>query len=254
MKCIGIIPARYKSSRFEGKIIADLCGKPVIQYVYENASKSDFLQQVIIATDDIKVKEVVESFDAEVMMTSKNLNSGTERVIEVLNKRKINSDIIVNIQADEPMIKTEMIDQLVNYLAQNKTINVATLKKKITKKNELFDSNVVKVVTDKNNFALYFSRSVIPFISNSSPDYLYHYKHIGIYAYRKNFLLKLATFPESRLEKVEKLEQLKILENGDMIKVIDTRHETIGIDTPNDLQRVEGIFKRQEKKSETSEQ
>ncbi len=243
MTCIGIIPARYKATRFKGKIIADLCGKPVIQYVYENAAKAKLLNNVLIATDDKRVKNIAESFNAKVVMTSKKHNSGTERIVEVIEKFQVKADIIINIQGDEPLIKPEMINQVIKLLKDDERINVATLRKKIEDKKEIFDPNVVKVVVDKDDFALYFSRSVIPYCSAKNKELGdIYYKHIGIYGYRKNFLKKFLSFNISKLEQCEKLEQLRILENGFKVKVSETQYETIGIDTKRDLKKVEKIL------------
>lgn len=243
-KCIGIIPARYKATRFEGKVIADLCGKPVIQHVYESAVKARLLDDVLIATDDVRIQHIAESFNAEVVFTSEKHNSGTERIVEVVKKKLINVDIIVNIQADEPLIQPEMINQVAELLVNNEEIDIATLRKKIDKEEEIFDPNVVKVVVDKNNFALYFSRSTIPhYREENSVEYIC-YKHIGIYGYRKRFLENFNTLTASKLEKDEKLEQLKILENGIKIKVPETQYETVGIDTKRDLKNVEKILNK----------
>ncbi len=243
MNAIGIIPARFYSIRFPGKVLADLCGKPLIQHVYENASASSLLKEVIIATDDSRILEVARVFNANVIMTSKDHSSGTDRIIEVV--KKTDTDIVVNIQADEPMITPDMIDKLVECLDKNKDLNVVTFKKKSHSQDELFNPNVVKVVTNREDFALYFSRAVIPYISEKdSQNCLYHYKHIGIYGYRRSFLLKFAELPVLELEKIEKLEQLRILENGFKIKVIETKHETIGVDTRQDLERLKSFWNK----------
>jgi len=242
MKRIGIIPARYNSSRFEGKVIADLCGKPVIQYVYENATKTKLLDDILIATDDSRISDIAKSFGAKVIETSNKPKSGTERIIEALDKIDEDVDIVINIQADEPMIKHEMIDDITKSLLDDKDLNVVTLKKELTDKDEIADPNIVKVVVDKDNFAIYFSRSVIPY-PESTKDLVF-YKHIGIYGYRRNFLSIFDKLEVSSLEQVEKLEQLRILGNGFKIKVIDTKYETIGVDTKKDLEKLIQIFKK----------
>lgn len=240
MECIGIIPARYESTRFKGKVLADLCGKPVIQHVYENVSKAETLSEVLIATDSVKIKEVGESFKGEVVMTSNKPSSGTERVIESLNKIPSKVKIIVNVQADEPLINSTMVDKVAKSLIEDKTVQVSTLRKRIEEKEELFNPNVVKVVVNKDDFALYFSRSAIPFTFDNCPKY--HFKHIGIYGYRREFLVGLSNLPNLKLSRIEKLEQLKILENSFKIKILPTKYDTVGIDTKEDLEKVRNLI------------
>jgi 3-deoxy-manno-octulosonate cytidylyltransferase (CMP-KDO synthetase) len=237
MDCIGVIPARFSSSRFQGKILADIFGKPMIQHVWERAKQSLLLDDLIIACDNEDVAKVAGSFGAKVVLTAKAHVCGTDRIIEVVNPLDVK--VVVNIQADEPLIEPMMVDQLAQALLDNKNISMATLMKKISHAHELNDPNTVKVVIDKNNFALYFSRSVIPYRAHNcevkSPLY---YKHIGLYAYTKDFLFTYKNLPVSNLEKIEKLEQLRVLEEGFRIKVIETNVETIGVDTPEDLEKV----------------
>ncbi len=239
MKVLGIIPARYGSTRFEGKILADLCGKPVVQHTWERAKKSRLLDELIIATDDKRIYDVARGFGAKAVLTSLAHKTGTDRLKEVV--QSIEVDIIVNIQGDEPLISPLMIDDVVFPLLRDKTIVMATLCNRIKDLEDLNDPNVVKVVFDKNGFALYFSRSPIPYCKNLVSSELearsQFYKHIGIYAYTKDFLFTITSLPQSKFEKLERLEQLRPIENGYKIKVIETKFDTIGIDTPEDLEK-----------------
>ena len=240
MEAIGIIPARYSSSRFQGKVLADIFGKPMIQYVWEKAKKALLLDEVIIACDDERVKEAVSSFGANCLMTAKGHLSGSDRITEVIGP--IDVKVVVNIQADEPLIEPIMIDSLVEALQRDSSINMATLIKKIEDAKQVKNPNIVKVVVDKNNFALYFSRSAVPFRAHDAAAEPVYYKHIGLYAYTKDFLFTYKNIPSSYLENVERLEQLRVLEEGFRIKVIETNIETIGVDSPEDLDRVKGIL------------
>lgn len=239
-KVIGVIPARYGSSRFPGKPLANLCGKPLIVHVYDRALKSNLLSKLIVATDDERIQSSVRTYGGETVMTRIDHQSGTDRIAEAVEN--LAADIVVNIQGDEPLIEPEMIDEVVMPLLEDESVWMATLKKKITSQDEMDNPNVVKVVTDKNDFALYFSRSLIPYPRKKSikSDF---YKHIGIYAYRKEFLLKLTKLPIRCLEKVEELEQLRVLENGYRIKVAETKFDTVAVDTPEDLVKVEQLMK-----------
>lgn len=245
MDVIGIIPARYASTRFEGKVLADIFGKPMIQHVWERAKKATLLEDLIVACDDERIKKAVEEFGGKVVITAKGHLSGTDRLTEIVNPLEIK--IVVNIQADEPLIHPSMIDEVVRALLDNSTLNMATLMKCIEDKSELNNPNVVKVVTDKDGFALYFSRAAIPY-QTPNTQYLTptFYKHIGLYAYTKDFLFTFTNLPQGRLERKEKLEQLRALENGYRIKVIETKFNTIGIDTPEDLERVRSYLKTHE--------
>ncbi len=235
MKVIGVIPARYASVRFEGKVLADLLGKPMIQHVWESAKKAKTLDELIVACDDERIYEAVVAFGAKAVMTAKAHTSGTERIAEVVSDRDVK--VVVNIQGDEPLIHPSMIDDVAYYLLNNHEVFVATIMKRIEDEVEISDANVVKVVCDKKGHALYFSRCPIPFVREEEPGMRVHYKHIGLYAYTKDFLFTYKNLPVSKLEKLERLEQLRILENGYPIKVIETKHETIGVDTREDLER-----------------
>ncbi len=238
MKVVGIIPARFDATRFPGKPLAKILNKPMIQWVYERAKKSNSLETLIVATDSQQIYNQVKDFGGEVVLTSKEHQSGTSRIAEVA--AQLDVEIVVNIQGDEPLISHQAIDAAVKPLITDPTIYMATLKQKITEESELSNPNVVKVVTDKDDFALYFSRSLIPFVR--PPYTFYIYKHIGIYVYRKDFLLKLIQLPPTKLEQAEKLEQLRVLENGYKIKVIKTCYPSIGVDTKEDLEKVSKIL------------
>ena len=225
MKIIGIIPARYSSTRLPGKPLIKILNKPMIQWVYEAVSKSKLLDKIIIATDDKRIFNCAKSFNANVAVTP-HCNSGTDRLAFVA--KKINCDIVVNIQGDEPLIKPAMIDLAVKPLINNKYILVSTLATEFKSENEIRNPNDVKVITDKNNYAIYFSR--LP-LSNSL-------KHIGLYVYRKDFLLKYSKMIQTPLEIAEKLEQLRILENGYKVFVVKTKYNSIGVDTKQDLIKV----------------
>jgi len=243
MKILGIIPARYDSTRFPGKPIAIINGKPMIQRVYKQASKSKTLSKVIVATDDIRIVEVVKQIDGEVMITSKDHKSGTERCNEVFEQLKKSNevfDVIVNIQGDEPYIKPEQIDAVTDCFS-NPNVQIATLKKKINTNDELFNPNVNKVIVDQNQEAIYFSRNPIPYLKNIEKDSWLenhdYYKHIGIYAYRSSILEEITKLKSSSLEIAESLEQLRWLENGYRIKVLETIYDSIAVDIPEDLSK-----------------
>lgn len=238
---VGVIPARYKSRRFPGKVLADLFGKPLVVRVCQQASKVKILAEVIVATDDLRIKQAVEKFGYRARLTSKNCPSGTDRVAEIANS--ISADIFVNIQGDQPFFPPGLIRPVVKTLLDSPEIKMATVAKKISTRHEIANPNIVKVILDKNNFALYFSRSPIPY-SDSRYSLLAtrYYKHIGIYAYTKDFLFTFKQLPPSRLEKIERLEQLRALENGYRIKVVKTRYDTIAIDTKEDLKKAKNLL------------
>lgn len=239
-KVIGVIPARYGSSRFPGKIIAEIAGKPMIQRVYEQTAKSKLLDELYVAVDDKKVYDCVVGFGGNAVMTGSQHQSGTDRIAEVM--QKVEGDIVVNIQGDQPLLDPLMIDEAVQPMIDNPEIPMSTIKTKLEP--ELVDDpGVVTVVTDKDGFALYFSRWPIPFSRDKQAvDY---YEHVGLYVYRKDFLLELSNMPVSSLEKIEMLEQLRVLENGYRILVVDTKsHGAAGVsvDTPEDLENVEKMI------------
>ncbi len=236
-KIIGIIPARYASTRFPAKPLADLGGKSMIERVYAQASLSTSLQRVVIATDHEKIYEHVKNFGGHACMTSTDHASGTDRCYEALTAEEDSFDYVINIQGDEPFISPKQID-LVASLLDGQT-ELATLVKKIDLQEDLFSPHIVKAVLNNQKEALYFSRSPIPYLRTAkTEDWVKHhtyYKHIGIYAYRSDVLKTLTTLPVSSLEKAESLEQLRWLEQGYTIKVAETNLETVGIDTPEDL-------------------
>lgn len=232
----GVIPARYGATRFPGKPLAKIAGKPLIQRVYEQAQKAKHLQKLIIATDDERIYFASQAFGADVRMTSPDHRSGTERVAEVAEG--LDCPIIINIQGDEPLLQGQMIDDLVLAL-QEESVPMATLASQVTEVDRIYDKDIVKVVVDKNGNALYFSRSPIPFRTGD-----HFYQHIGIYGYQREFLLEFHSLPASRLEAREGLEQLRVLENGYRIKIILTRYQVLSVDTPQDIMAVENFIKK----------
>ncbi len=239
MKSIGIIPARYASTRLEGKPLVDIAGTSMIERVYRQCLKSN-LDKVIVATDDLRIYEAVKAFGGAVAITQQHDN-GTARCHEVLQKQLSQYDIMVNIQGDEPFVAPSQINQLLEAFEQKNT-SIATLAKKIDQQEDLFNPNIVKVVFGENQNALYFSRSPLPFIRDIDRSQWLQirpfYKHLGLYAFSSDFLLNIyPTLAPSLLEKSEKLEQLRWLENGIPIRILLTKIETIGIDTPEDLQK-----------------
>ena len=251
MKIIGIIPSRYASQRLPAKSLADIHGKPMVQRVYEKAKQSRLLTEVIIATDDERIASAVKKFGGNAVMTPQSIQSGSDRVAFVA--RSLDADIIVNVQGDEPLIEPAMIDQTIQLLIDDAAAVVGTAVKKITLLDELLTQNVVKVVIDKNKYALYFTRSLVPFVRDSQEvtDWLTRavfYKHFGIYVYRSSFLQQYASLTSTLLEQAEKLEQLRILEHGFRIKVAVTEFDSIPVDTQEDLDRVRAKFKIQNSK------
>lgn len=233
MKVLGIIPARMESVRLPGKMLEDLCGKPLIVRTYEAACKIKCLDEVVVVTDSPRIAQVVKDHKGLVWMSREVHESGSDRVAEFV--RYHDCDIAVNIQGDEPFIQEQSVNELVKAF-KSSSVKVATLKKKIESEQELFNTDVVKVVCDKNSDALYFSRALIPHFRVSLPKFKFH-KHIGIYAYRKEALLKFSRWAIGELESVEKLEQLRFLENGVDIRVVETEHDTLAVDTAYDLEQ-----------------
>lgn len=240
-RVIGVIPARYASQRLPAKPLIDLLGKSMIQRVYEQASKATLLSQVIVATDDERIATTTRSFGGQVIMTSDQIRSGSDRVAAVAGV--LPADIFVNIQGDEPLVPPQMIDEAVRVVLDDQTAEIGTLVRKIESPAELQSPAVVKVVLASDRTALYFSRSAIPVIRDE-PDVSQwlqrhtFYKHVGMYVFRRTFLQKYASLPESELERAEKLEQLRILEHGYRIKVGITEFDSISVDTREDVMRV----------------
>lgn len=235
---IGVIPARYGSTRLKAKALADINGKPMVQHVYERCMKSKLLDEVFVATDDKRIFNAVLNFGGNVIMTSPKHTSGTDRIGEAI--KSIKCDIVINIQGDEPMIDHRNIDKAISPLIKDKTINVSTLCYKINDSKEINNPNIVKVVFDKDNFALYFSRSPVP--CNRDNGKVNYYKHIGLYVYRKDYLQKLVKLKPTKFELAEKLEQLRILENGGKIKVIETWIDSHSVDTMQDLKKIRKLI------------
>jgi 3-deoxy-manno-octulosonate cytidylyltransferase (CMP-KDO synthetase) len=241
-RILGVIPARFASSRFPGKALASLAGKSILQHVFERASSSRYLTKVVIATDDERIADEARRFGAQVRMTRPDHRSGTDRVAEVASAES--AEVIVNIQGDEPLIDPAAIDAAALALLDDADAPMGTLKKRIEDSTEVANPNVVKVVTDHRGNALYFSRSPIPFLrGGDEPHYRTDYfKHIGLYVYRRDFLLAYSDLPVGPLERAEKLEQLRALENGYSIRVVETEYESLGVDTPEDLEKVSRMF------------
>ncbi len=236
-KAAGIIPARYQSSRFPGKPLAMILGKPMIQHVYEGAKKARSLDQLIIATDDERIFDAAKKFKADVVMTSGAHASGTERAAEVA--RKLDTPLIITIQGDEPLIEARMIDAVVSVLQAGEAV-MASLMARVEDLGLIKDPHIAKVVVDREGWALYFSRQPIP---TAATDFFF--QHIGIYGFQREFLLKFSRLEPARLEKFEKLEQLRALENGYRIKMIEIPQPTLSVDTPQDIIKVERFLRRE---------
>ncbi len=237
MRVIGVIPARYKSSRLAGKPLADIHGKTMVQHVYERAKLAKNLDDVLVATDDERIYRAVEAFGGKVVMTSAEHRSGTDRVAEAIASDP--ADVVVNVQGDEPMLDPVMLEEVVAPFREGTSVGLVTLKKEVFEESEFADPGVVKVVTDPDGIALYFSRSLIPFPRARTPHFRV-FEHLGVYAYTRACLLKMASLPVSPLEDIESLEQLRALENKMPILVIETRSKmhSISVDTLEDLERV----------------
>lgn len=246
MRIIAIIPARYSSSRLAGKPLVDLCGKPMIERTYKRTQASKMLDAVIVATDDDRIFKAVKQFNGDVEMTSPEHRSGTDRIAEVALKRGYSDeDIIVNIQGDQPLIEASTIDSMVKPLVDDPKLVMSTMSFRITDPAEIDNPSIVKVVSDVNGMALYFSRSVIPFVRDSEGVNLLKvpfYKHLGLYAYRKKFLAGFSNLRKSYLEQYEKLEQLRVLENGYGIKVVESQFDSLEVDTPEDVEKVRTLL------------
>ncbi len=237
-KIVAVIPARYQSSRFPGKPLAMIAGKSMIQRVYEQVKQAVGINEVIVATDDKRIYNTVQRFNGKVVMTGE-CNCGTERVHEAIKDNIC--DIVINVQGDEPLISPKMIEELVSVFSDNDVV-MATLCKEIVDENEVNNPNIVKVVRDKNDDALYFSRYPIPFNRDGRSDIKY-YKHIGIYGYTKDFLREYVQTEISLLETAECLEQLRVLENGYKIKVKETIYDSIGVDKQEDILKIEAVLR-----------
>jgi 3-deoxy-manno-octulosonate cytidylyltransferase (CMP-KDO synthetase) len=243
MDVVGVIPARYSSSRFPGKVLADILGKPMIQHIWERSRQALLLDDLIIACDDERVLEAAREFGAKAILTARAHTCGTDRICEVVNPLEVK--VVINIQGDEPLVHPTMIDSIARAILEDESVSMATIMKKIDDPIAVNDPNIVKLVVDKNNYALYFSRASIPYLRADSevkaPSY---YKHIGLYGYTKDFLFTFKNSPPSRLEKIECLEQLRVLEEGFRIKVVETKYDTISVDTPVDLEKVKEYLQK----------
>ena len=251
MKITAVIPARYASTRFPGKALAEIDGRPMIQHVYERAAQSKLISRVIVATDDLRIADAVNIIGGESIMTSTGHETGTDRLAEVA--AGLDSDIIVNVQGDEPLIDPAMIDLALQPFLEEADLQMGTVKTRIKCLHDFLSPNVVKVVTDNRGDALYFSRSPLPFFRDKWKDLkddsfccgkLLCYKHVGLYVYRRDFLLKFAAMPATFLEISEKLEQLRAIENGIKIRVVETEFESIGVDTPDDLLKAQELYRK----------
>lgn len=250
MTVVAVIPARYAATRFPGKVLAPLHGKPVVQHVWERVRQARGVSRVVVATDDERVMTAVRGFGGEVVMTPAALPSGTDRVARAVqgipppNSAGPAAQVVINVQGDEPLIHPAMVGQLAELMTAHSDIPMATLKHPLADPRDAANPNVVKVVTDADGWALYFSRAAIPHARHAGqgPGW---FKHLGMYAYQRAFLETLVAWPPSPLERAEGLEQLRVLEHGARILVLTTPHDTIGVDTPEDLVRVERIVKRE---------
>ena len=242
MGVLVVIPARYASVRFPGKPLARLQGKPVIQHVYEQAARAGV--EAVVATDDPRIAQAVEGFGGSAVMTSAAARSGTERVAEVARARR--APVIINIQGDEPLVRPDMIQPLATFLERHPAVPMASLMTRLERPEDLASPNVVKVVVDQDGYALYFSRAPIPFERTDGAGARARgpaaWKHLGIYGYQRHFLLRFPQLAPTPLEQREQLEQLRALEHGYKIKMLETAHDTVGVDTPEDLERVERML------------
>ena len=239
MKVLCVIPARYASTRLPGKPLKDIAGKPMVCRVYDRASQAKLVSRTLVATDDERILQAVREHGGEAMMTRADHPTGTDRLAEVAASFP-DVDLIINVQGDEPLIEPSLIDELASVFETDPDLRMATVKTEIKDEEEQHNPNNVKVVTDQNGYALYFSRSLLPYPRHEGCPV---YKHIGIYAYQRDFLLAYAKMPSTPLEEAEALEQLRALENGYRIKVVETRAKFVGVDTAEDLAKVNAIYK-----------
>lgn len=244
LKTAAVIPARYASNRFPGKALAEIMGEAMIVRVLKAVEKCELIDEVYVATDDLRIKSEVEKAGGRAIMTSAQHQSGTDRIAEAA--AEIEAELIVNVQGDEPLIKAESIARTLKPFAEEAELKMSTLKRKITA-GEAENPDLVKVITDKNDYALYFSRSPVPYYRDAELEDQNYYQHIGLYVYRRDFLLQYAQMERTALEKAESLEQLRALENGFKIKVLETEAKLIGVDRREDIELVEEEIKRRKK-------
>lgn len=241
MKIIGVIPARYKSSRFPGKPLVDICGKPMIYWVYRQAQKVPEFDEIYVATDDERIKDACEEHNMKVIMTSDRHKTGSDRVAEVATK--VDGDLFVNVQGDEPVIHPEMIRQVISIFLEDDSVYFGSLKKEITDPDEIQATSTVKVVTDDNGDAMYFSRSVIP--SNVKDGQVARvFRHVGIYAYKRDFLKTFSEIEQTELELGEGIEPLRAMQKGYKIRLKETQYSSIGVDLPEHVKKVEKILQK----------
>ncbi|MDY4696662.1 3-deoxy-manno-octulosonate cytidylyltransferase [Selenomonas montiformis] len=240
MNVLCVIPARYASTRLPGKPLKDIAGKPMVCRVYDRAAQAGKVSDTLVATDDVRILNAVQEHGGRAMMTRKDHPTGTDRLAEVASAHP-EADLIVNVQGDEPLIEPSLIDRLVDVFEEEPDLPMATVMTKITDEEEQRNPNNVKVVTNKDGYALYFSRSLLPYPRHAGCPV---YKHIGIYAYRRDFLLRYAAMAPTPLETAESLEQLRALENGYRIKVVETEAQFVGVDTAEDLEKVNAIYRQ----------
>jgi 3-deoxy-manno-octulosonate cytidylyltransferase (CMP-KDO synthetase) len=236
LSVIAVIPARFDSTRLPGKILADIDGHPMVEHVYRRASAAESVSRVLVATDDQRIGKAVEAFGGEFRMTSRSHQSGTDRITEIAGD--LSCDLVVNVQGDLPLVEPAMIDEAVAPFANDPALQISTLRRRIVDAAERESPHVVKVVVDRDGFALYFSRSPIPFPGGAGSTY----KHIGLYVYRRDFLATWRQLEPTPLERAERLEQLRALEHGFRIKAVETVHESIEVDTEDDLERVRRLI------------
>lgn len=242
MSVVCIIPSRYESSRFPGKPLADLCGKPMVQHVYDRVLASPVVALAAVATDDERIYRAVVGFGGRAVMTAPRHRSGTDRVAEAASLLGLGeSDVVVNVQGDQPLFAPVQVQEVAQPLLEDPAVDMATLVYKIEREEEITHPNAVKVVFDRNHFALYFSRATIPYVRDKGLQASY-YKHHGIYAYRKGFLDSFSRLEQTELERLEALEQLRALEHGYRIKVVETQYDSVEVDTPAELERVRQIL------------
>jgi len=235
VSAIVVIPARFESSRLPGKALADIAGRPMIEHVYRRAAAARSITSVVVATDDERIHRAVEAFGGTSRMTSRSHQSGTDRIAEIAGA--LPSDLIVNVQGDEPLIEPAMIDEAVAPFSSDASLMMSTLRRRIEDEAERQNPHVTKVVVDREGFALYFSRAPIPFVRSGSPA-APAWRHVGLYVYRRDCLMRLAALPPTPMEQSEALEQLRALEHGIRIKVVETQFDSVGVDTAEDLARV----------------
>jgi len=243
VKVVAVIPARYASSRFPGKALAEIAGKPMVQHVVERAAQAKTVGRVLLATDDERIAAAVRAFGTEAVLTDPSHPSGTDRIAEAI--RGIPCDLVVNVQGDEPLLPLAMVDETVEPFFADPALEMATVCRAIEDPKDLADPNVVKVVRDLEGYALYFSRAPVPHAREGQPGAgARPSKHLGLYVYRREFLFRFTAWKPTPLEEAERLEQLRALEHGVRIKVVETRHDSVGVDTPEDLARVRRLLER----------